>query len=203
MANNGVYMDFSYTEDMSALVAGGQKTGMQPIGETYANVILDLQTLLGITGASFHITFDERNGIPIGTFGGIAGTSGILQANGGPVKYRMDQLYWEQGFDADRLDIVIGRYQPTFDFAFPTIGCNFVSSIICAQPGTWYGATNNQAFPSVEWGARINFQVSPQLYIRAGAFEDDPSQGGFIPAGFSNWGAKMQPVCSSRWKSDG
>jgi porin len=183
--NYGIYMDFSYTEDFSALVAGGQRTGIQPIGETFANVILDLQTLLDITGASFHIAFDERNGIPIGTIGGIAATSGILQASAGPTKYRLVELYWEQGFDNDRLDILVGRTQPTFDFAFATIGCDFVSSIICAQPGTWYGATNNQGFPGVEWGARINFQVTPQLYVRTGAYEDDPSQGGFIPAGFN------------------
>ena len=186
LGKSGVYMDLSYTEDMSSLVSGGQKTGTMPIGETYANVIFDLQTILGITGASFHITFDERNGIPIGTFGGIASTSGILQANAGPVKYRLDQLYWEQGFNNDQLDIVVGRTQPTFDFAFATVGCNFVSSIFCAQPGTWYGATNNQPFPSVEWGARINYQFSPQIYARTGAYEDDPSQGGFLPAGF-NW----------------
>lgn len=184
--NDGIFLDLSYVEDMSALVAGGQKTGVMPIGHTTASVIFDLQTMFGITGASFHVTFDERWGIPIGTGGGIAGTAAILQADAGPIKYRLSDFYWEQGFNADRLDIVAGWTQPTFDFAFPTIGCNFVSSIICAQPGSWYFSTNNQPFGTGEWGARINFQVTPQLYIRTGAYEDDPSQGGFVPAGF-NW----------------
>lgn len=184
LAHKGIFLNLSYTEDVSSLVSGGVKAGTMPIGQASASVVFDLQTLLGITGASFHVGFDERNGIPIGSAGGIASTDAILQADAGPIKYRLSDFYWEQGFDRDRLDIEAGRMQPTSDFAFSDISCQFVSSIICAQPGTWYLSNGNEPYGTGEWGGRANFAITPQVYIRAGVYDDDPSQGGFESAGF-------------------
>jgi carbohydrate-selective porin OprB len=186
LAKQGIYLNLSYNEDVSSLVAGGQKTGTMPIGQAAVGAVFDLETILGITGASVHITIDERNGEPIGTYGGIAGTGAILQADAGPIKYRLSDLYWEQGFDHDRLDIKAGWTQPTFDFDFSDVSCTFVSSYICAQPGSWYLNNPNQPFGTGELGTRVNYQLTPHIYVRAGLYDDDPSQGGFMPAG-TNW----------------
>ncbi|HEX2941766.1 MAG TPA: carbohydrate porin, partial [Rhodopila sp.] len=91
-----------------------------------------------------------------------------------------------QAFDNDRLDITVGRTNPTLDFATNDIACEFISSIICAQPGSWYFTNDNQAYPASTWGSRINFVPAPNYYIRTGAFEDDPSQYAANQNGF-NW----------------
>ena len=57
LAKDGIFLNLSYIEDLSSVVAGGQKTGTMPIGHATAGVVFDLQTLMGITGASFHVTF--------------------------------------------------------------------------------------------------------------------------------------------------
>ncbi len=181
LKNNGIFLQLGYNEDFSANVAGGIKTGIHPIGHATAGFDLDLETIVGLPGSSFHVLIDERNGWGVGR---IAGSDGPLQADAGPVKYRLGEFYWEQGFNHDQIDITAGRTNPTFDFAFSDISCQFVSSIICAQPGTWYYNNSSQAYPTATWGGRINIAVTPQIYVRAGIYDEDPSQGGFIPAGF-------------------
>jgi porin len=184
LANKGVFLSLSYTEDVTGLVAGGTKTGVLPTGELAFGTVLDLQKLAGITGASLHIIFDERNGEAIN---GNVGTQGPLQANSGPTRaIRLSEFYWEQGFDSDRLDLVVGRTNPTLDFATSDISCQFVASVICAQPGTWYFSNANEAYPASTWGGRFNFLMVPDVYIRAGAYDDDPSQLNPNQQGF-NW----------------
>jgi porin len=185
LKQKGIYLQLGYAEDFSANISGGLKKGFMPTGELFFGTVLDLETLAGIPGASIHVTFDERNGYGINT---IVGTQGPLQANSGPSRtIRLSEFYWEQGFDNDRIDIIVGRTNPTFDFATSDVSCQSVSSIICAQPGTWYFSNSNQAYPASTWGGRVNFALTPEVYVRAGAFEDNPSQLRAEQHGFS-WG---------------
>ena len=183
LKQKGIYLQLGYAEDFSANISGGLQRGFMPTGELFFGTVLDLETIAGIPGASLHVTFDERNGYAINS---IVGTQGPLQANSGPTRaIRLSEFYWEQGFDNDRLDIIIGRTNPTFDFATSDVSCQSVSSIICAQPGSWYFSNSNQAYPASTWGGRVNFALTPEVYIRAGAFEDNPNQLRTNQQGFS------------------
>jgi porin len=184
MKNSGIYLSLGYVEDLSWLTTGGQpgKTGGHPIGHATAGAIFDLDTIAGIPGASVHVFFEERNGIPLGESAGIGSVP--IQADAGPVKYRLSQFYWEQGFNQDRIDIQVGRTEPTLEFAVGDLSCQFVSSIFCAQPGTWYFANANGAYPATEWGGRINLAITPEIYTKIGIYDDDPGGNGFMSAGF-------------------
>jgi carbohydrate-selective porin OprB len=183
MAKSGIYFSLGYVEDISVLASGGQPghTGTYPIGHATAGVTFDLETMAGLTGSSLHVIVEERNG------SGLGGPSGIgsvpIQADAGPVKYRLTQFFWEQAIDHDRIDIQVGRTEPTLEFAVSDISCVFVSSIICAQPGTWYFSNANGAYPASEWGGRVNLAVTPEVYIKAGVYDDDPGSNGFMSAG--------------------
>jgi porin len=184
LKNNGVFLDLSYAEDVTGNVNGGKETGWMPIGNLSLSAIFDLQTIVGIPGASIHINFADRNGIPVGAIAG--SPAGLLQSDQGPAKFRLGWLYWEQAFDGDRLDITFGRTNPTFDFAFSSISCSFVG-VICAQPTSWYFNNGNVAYPSSTWGGRANFQITPEVYVRAGVYQHADQQGDFTNAGW-NWG---------------
>ena len=141
LENDGIYLQFGYGEIVAGLVSGGLQTGTFPTGELYFGTILDLQTILGIPGASFHVTFDERNGFAPNAN---AGTQGPLNNNSGPTRAtRLSELFWEQAFFNDRIDIRVGRTNPTLDFFTSDVACQFVSSIICAQPGSFYFSNNS------------------------------------------------------------
>jgi carbohydrate-selective porin OprB len=184
LKNAGVFLDLSYAEDVSGVVNGGKETGWMPIGHAAFSAVFDLQTIIGLTGASVHVGFDERNGLSIDAIAG--SPAGLLQSDAGPFKTRLGFLYWEQGFDNDRFDITFGRTNPTFDFAFSDISCSFVG-LICAQPTSWYFNNTNIAYPSSQWGGRANIQITPEVYIRGGVYQHADQQGEFNNIGF-NWG---------------
>ncbi|HBK04587.1 MAG TPA: hypothetical protein DDZ81_01850 [Acetobacteraceae bacterium] len=190
LAQKGVFLSLDLHENVGALLAGGVKTGVAPVDQISGAAVFDLQTILGIQGASFHIGFDQRGGAGqpqgLGGPGGIAGTSALLQYDAESLRIGLSDFYWEQGFDNDRLDIIAGRTQPTTDFMFNDLSCAFVSSIMCAQPGTFYLSQNSSPYGYAQWGGRVNFQITPQVYIRAGMYNENPSQTGFNYSGL-NW----------------
>ena len=179
MGQQGIYFNLGYTEDFSRLVAGTPKVGTSPIGHANAGVTFDLEKLISLPEASVHVIFEERNGRPNN-----GGTDLGLNQNAGPVKYRLSQFYWEQGFLNDQIDIQVGRTEPTLEFAVSDLSCAFVTGIFCAQPGTWYFSNANGAYPAVEWGGRINLAITPQIYTKIGVYDDDPGGTGFMSAGF-------------------
>jgi porin len=182
LKNDGVYLQLGYVYDMNSLVLGGLKPGTLPNGELYFGTVLDLQTLLNIPGASFHVTFDERSGFGLNAN---VGTQGPLPADTGPTRsIRLSEFFWEEGFDEDRIDVRIGRTNPTLDFATSDISCQFVGGIICSQPGSWYFSNNNPAYPASSWGGFLNVTATPTVYVRTGVFDDDTSFGG---ANGLNW----------------
>ncbi len=179
MGQAGIYFNLGYTEDFSRLVAGTPKVGTSPIGHANAGVTLDLEKLVGIPEASVHVIFEERSGRS-----NSGGTDIGLNQNAGPVKYRLSQFYWEQGILNDQIDIQVGRTEPTLEFAVSDLSCAFVTGVFCAQPGIWYSQNKNGAYPGAEWGGRINVAITPQIYLKVGAYQDTPVGTGFLDAGF-------------------
>ena len=182
LKDSGIYLQLGYGEIVASLVSGGFQTGTFPTGELYFGTILDLQTILGIPGASFHITFDERNGYAVNAN---AGTQGPLNSNSGPTRAtRLAEFFWEQAFFSDRIDIRVGRTNPTLDFFTSDVACQFVASIICAQPGSFYFSNNSNNYPVSSWGGFLNVVPAPNVYVRTGVYDDDatqplPNQNGF------------------------
>ena len=175
LADKGVYFQMSYVGDILANVSGGRHTGAYYAGEFSFGTTLDLQKLAGITGGSLHIVFDERSGNSVSP---AVGTNFGLAGNHGPNNViRLANFYYEQALFHDRLDITAGRTNPTADFATSAISCQFLSNIFCAQPGIWYfGLNDNQPYPQSTWGGRVNFQITPEVYLRVGGYQDDPTQ---------------------------
>ncbi|HEY4040221.1 MAG TPA: carbohydrate porin [Rhodopila sp.] len=176
LKDNGVYLQLAYEYNLNSLVSGGLKTGTIPNGELSFGTVLDLQKIAGIRGASVHVTFDERSGFGLN---GLAGTQGSLEANIGPTRsIRLSELFWQQAFYDDRIDIKVGRTSPTLDFATSDVSCEFVIGIICSQPFTWYFSNENNAYPAASWGGFVNLQPVRNIYFRIGVYDDDPSNGG-------------------------
>ena len=182
LKNDGIYLQLGYTQIVASLVSGGFQTGTFPTGELYFGTVLDLQTILGIPGASFHITFDERSGYAVNAN---VGTQGPLNENSGPTRStRLSEFFWEQSFFNDDIDIRVGRMNPTLDFFTSDFACQFVSSILCSQPGSWYFSNNSIGYPVSSWAGFVNVVPAPNVYVRAGVYDDDatqplPNQNGF------------------------
>lgn len=169
LADSGIYLSTSYVGNLQANVSGGRTTGTIFAGELTIGATLDLQKMAGLTGGSLHIILDERSGHSASE---LAGTNFGMTANHGPNDViRLSELYYQQAIDHDRLDLIFGRTNPTLDFATSAISCSFVSNLFCAQPGIWYSVNSDLPFPLSEWGGRANFQITPDVYLRAGLYQ--------------------------------
>jgi porin len=188
LADAGVFLSGSYTEDSSSLVSGGLKTGTIPTGEFTLGATFDLQKIMGIPEGSLHIIFDERSGFGLSN-GNTGDSAGLIPAGVGPTRAtRLSEFYYEQGFYNDRIDIQIGRTNPTLNFATNDLGIDcgqFTGGLICAQPASWYFSNDSIAFPGSTWGGFLNVQTTPHTYIRTGAYDDDLSQLGVNQQGFN------------------
>jgi porin len=174
LKNHGVYLSLDYVYNLNSLVTGGVKTGTVPNGELTFGTVLNLQTILGIPEASFHVTFDERSGYGLGRN---VGTTAGIEQNVGPTRAaRLAEFYWEQGFDGGRIDVKVGRTNPTLDFATSDLSCEFIAGMFCPQPGGWGPANDNEMSPASSWGGSVNIAATRSVYFRTGVYDDDPSQ---------------------------
>jgi porin len=192
LANNGIYLSGGYSEIIGGMAAGGVpgKLGVIPSGQLTLGADFDLQKIAGITGGSFHITFDERNGFSLNNNTG--NSAGLTQTGVGPTRaFRLSEFYYEQSFFGDRIDVQFGRTNPTVNFATSDLGisCSTVGAPICAQPSSWYFSNDSVAFPASTWGGFLNVQATPHAYFRTGVYDDDPSQLDANQQGF-NWNVR-------------
>jgi carbohydrate-selective porin OprB len=174
LKKNGLYLDSGYLNNFLANVNGGNTTGVTSTGEAFVAAHFDMNTIAGIPNASIHIIFDDRTGISASTLAGTQfGLSGI---NGPSDTIRLSEFSWDQMLFDDHLRLLVGRINPTADFATSDISCRFVSNITCTQPFAWYVNTSGMAFPVSTWGGRVTLKPTLPSYFRIGVYEDDPNE---------------------------
>jgi porin len=185
LKNDGIYLNAGYVNDILADVKGGNTTGATSTGDGYVGADFDMNTIAGIPDAAVHIRFDDRTGKNIST---LAGTQfGLSGQNGPSDTVRLSEFSWDQSLFDDHVRILLGRLNPTAEFATSDLSCNFVSNITCAQPFAWYVNTSGVANPVSTWGGRITFKPTLPTYLRIGVYQDDPTQNGVNEHGF-DWG---------------
>jgi carbohydrate-selective porin OprB len=182
LKNNGVYLNAGYVNDFLADVNGGNKTGATSTGDAFVSADFDMDTIAGIPNAAVHIILDDRTGRNAST---LAGTQFGLSAQNGPSDtVRLSEFSWDQSLFDDHVRLLVGRLNPTAEFATSDISCDFVSNITCAQPFAWYVNNSAPAYPVSTWGGRITIKPTLPTYLRIGVYQDDPTQNDVTEHGF-------------------
>jgi porin len=182
LADNGIFLDLGFQNEFEASVMDGRKRGVAYTAEPYGGFDLDLQTILGIPNAAFHIIFDDRIGRTVSY---MAATNIGMQDSFGPSQsFRLSEFSYDQSLFNDHLRMLIGRISPTADFLISDYSCLFIAST-CGQPQSWYANSNENAYPTQTWGARFTIKPTLSSYIRFGAYEEDPSLNVADDVGFS------------------
>jgi porin len=185
LQNYGIYLKSGYVNDILGNVKGGNVPGVTATGDAYAGVDFDMETIAGIPNAAIHFMMDDRTGKQAAT---LAGTNfGLSGENGPSDTVRLSEFSWDQSLFDDHLRVLVGRVNPTADFATFDLACAFLSNITCAQPFAWYVNDSGPAYPVSTWGGRITVKPSLSSYLRVGVYQDDPSQGDVTEHGF-DWG---------------
>ncbi|WP_158811735.1 carbohydrate porin [Beijerinckia sp. L45] len=136
-----------------------------------AGADFDMGHIANITGGTVHVEeqlfHGEVNVLSTGArYGGL--TSGYEPVYN-PTDNQLTVLTYEQKFANDKLDIEIGRTNALRAFILP-ICPNLVS---CWNDVVEQDARTRTGH-SASWGARAAYNITPALYVQAGAYEDNP-----------------------------
>ena len=160
---------------------------------------MDLAKILGWHDAEFQLTLTDRNGDNISNDRindpRVGGFTSAQEVWGRGNITRITQLWYQQKFFDQRLDIKAGRFGEGEEFnSFP---CDFQNLAFCgSQVGNWVGSVWYN-WPVSQWALRVKYNITPQLYAQVGIFEQNPSNlendNGFKLSGSGTEGA-MLPV---------
>lgn len=138
---------------------------------------LDLEKIAGITDGEFKASVVDRNGRDL--------TKDRIQDPRAPIigstvnsnygrgqTWHAAQFWYRQSWLDKMFDLKIGLMPVGEDF--DNIGCNFQNLALCGSlaghgAGVWYNT------PIGQWGTRIRYNITPQVYFQVGAFMYNPN----------------------------
>ena len=158
---------------------------------------LDLQKILGWEDAEFQLTVTHRSGNNISNDRindpRVGGFTSAQEVWGRGQTTRLTQMWYQQKFFDQKLDIKFGRFGQGEDFnSFP---CDFQNLAFCgSQVGNWAGSIWYN-WPVSQWALRVKYHLTPELYAQVGAYEQNPSNldrgNGFKLSGSGTQGAVL------------
>ena len=198
LALQGIDFEFGYVGEIGANLGGGYNNDRTAsYSDQYSiGAGFDLEKLLGWHDAHFQLTVANRNGDNISNDRVGDPRVGTLSSSqevwGRGSHWRMTQLYYQQAFFAQRLDIKAGRFGEGEDFN--SFDCNFQNLTFCgSQVGNWGGIWYN--WPITQWALRVRYALAPELFAQVGVYEQNPSNtenaNGFKLSGSGTKGAVL------------
>jgi porin len=177
--DKGVDLTLEYVVEAASNLRGGYNhdrtaryTDQVALGTT-----IDLKRFVGWDGAKFQLMVTERSGRNLANDRISDPRAGMLSSTqevyGRGQTWRLTEMWLSQDFlDAD-LNVKVGRFGEGADFnSFP---CDFQNNAFCgAQAANWAGSVWYN-WPVSQWGLRVKYKLTPEVYAQIGAFEVNPS----------------------------
>ena len=199
LAEQGYTFKFDYTGEMGSNLHGGydHEHTARYSDQIALGTHLDLQKLLGWNDAEFQLTITDRNGANISNDRindpRVGGFTSAQEVWGRGQVWRLTQMWYQQKFLDQALDIKVGRFGEGEDFnSFP---CDFQNLAFCgSQVGNWVGGIWYN-WPVSQWALRVKYHLTPEFYAQVGAYEQNPSNlengNGFKLSGSGTQGALL------------
>jgi porin len=169
---DGVAITANYVGNFAANPVGGVRQGTAESHWFDAGVELDLDKLLGLSGATLHIQGAAFGGTSLASTS--IGNSISFQQTWRPVPGpRLTQFNIDKDFFGKKLNIMVGRAALNSYFAASPLNCVFMSNTSCLTaygPITAIGIT---AFPNSSWAAKAKWAFSKKVYAQVGVFDYD------------------------------
>lgn len=184
LEDHGIYAGLNYYPEIAAIVAGGQRQGIDYTSQLGLSVDLDGQKLLGWSGFALHSVIVQRNGRSASADFLADDLDAVQQifGGGGSVAAHLVYLYGEQQLYNGRVDLAGGRLPVGTFFASSPIYCYFVNVIFCGNPHPLPVYPGEPDWPAATWGGQARVYVLPSVYVMGGVFQVNPNFGG--PSGW-------------------
>ncbi|NYE59914.1 porin [Duganella sp. 1224] len=171
----GVNLRGDYVSETFANVSGGRDRGSTYAQQVRLGADFDMARLAGWSGATLHFTINDRRGGGVSA-DYIGNRLPVQEVHGGPYT-RLSEASVEQNLLGNRLNLRLGFFAMGNDLGGMAIGCQLVNAAFCAHPLSMSGNTGWYNYPNARWGAAVRYQVQPELFVRTGAFQDNPHLG--------------------------
>jgi porin len=186
LAERGIYTRLLLNMELAANPSGGIEQGATASQYVVGGVDVDLQKMMGWTGAKVQASVIGIKSRSLTTFYIGGGTS--AQENSAPFTLlRFLDLSFHQNFslyNKNDLGFSIGRMSAFQTFAKSPYSTLFQNH---AHSGALYGFSQSSGTvlaPLSTWGGRVSFRPSEKTYVHAGSFSIDPAT---LDAGTHLW----------------
>ena len=175
LANQGVTFSMSYTAEVWGNVSGGIKRGATYDGTLQPEIDVDLEKLVGWTGASASVSMLQGHGpsLSTGWVGNLMTVSGTVV---GPPATRLYNLWLQQNLFGDVLSIRAGVMNVDAEFMINLTGGTFLNTTFGWS--TWVGSDlpgGGPANPLSAPGIRVRVKPIDNTYVQAAVFSGDPT----------------------------
>ena len=180
LKDEGIDINGHYVSEVAGNPVGGAEQG-----GAYAHEIglgADISSsLLGYEGGTLHALITERAGSDLSK-DKIGNILTVQEIYGDGQTVRITQFSYEQKLFGNVLDVEAGKINTENDFAASpkyfgsALWCNFQNNSICGTPiAAPINSNGYVAYPASSLGARVKVNLSPNVYVDAGAYEVNPT----------------------------
>lgn len=166
----GLSYNLLYVNQMATNVSGGDHDSLAYADMIWLSGTADLDKMIGIKGATFHVSFTKRSGDDLRAKAGMHANLLVNEVFGQGDIFRFNYAYWEQSLFNNALNIKAGRLSGSFEF-FP-FACNFQNLTFCAAIPS-YITPNWTPFPGYTYGVVPKWNVTKNLYVQGGIYQID------------------------------
>ncbi|WP_407320962.1 carbohydrate porin [Dickeya ananatis] len=177
LSKEGFNFGLQYLNETAANVAGGYDTSTD-VGtsdQTTALFSYDLSKMTDVDGQLNVILTNRNNHRLITTERTSDPRSGTLpnltqEVWGYGSVNRITRLTYTQGIADKMFQLTFGKMTPTADFfpSYPEFQSLLNSGTVPGISPIWYG------WPIGSWGAHLTWNITPEVYLRAGVFQQNP-----------------------------
>ncbi len=185
--DHGIYFNSYYIGEFAANPVGGERQGDAYNGHLRVDGAFDLDKLIGIPGASLHITFTDRSGENLSAKR-IDSDAFVQQLYGSDETYILSKVEYLQRLFNNHVDVMVGHMDLSDTFDRSAFYCLFQSDLNCGNPNGLAKDITKANFPTPVWGGAVRIKPTENIYAIAGAYQVDPDQTNPETTHGFNWG---------------
>lgn len=164
----------AYTGEAAATLDGGKRSGTAYAGQLMFGADVDLDAAFGWRGATVKAYGINRHGTNLANSS--TGNSTSVQEIYGGQGTRLANLTLEQKLLNDRLVLEAGRSVANIHHLGSELCQYFQGNSACGNPTYVFRTSSFTWWPVSSWMADATVWVTPDVYVRVGAYQVDPSQ---------------------------
>lgn len=192
LAEHGVAFTAGYIGEAAGNLRGGARHATAHAGQLTLGSQLDLTQLWGWKGLRASVSLTVRDGDDLNARAGLGELLQNQEIYGRGHLSRLGDLWLGWSSADERMDIKAGRLSVGDDFN--RLGCDAMHLAFCGTQPAIFGGDYWYNSPLSQWGAVAVFTPLPHWYLRAGAYQVNPSYtneraGGLRPAPSGTVGA--------------